>query len=968
MESTPIYSLRVSEVYQALETSPAGLADEEVTARRSLYGDNRLAEPPPPPRWRVLLKYVTYPLALILWAAGALAFVVSQPALGVVIWVIILVNAGFTFWSEYRAEQAMQSLRQILPDYARLARHGSEAMLPTDQIVPGDILILEEGDNIPADARVVEEFGLRVNNATLTGEAVPARKSADASLREGISELERPNLVFAGTSVVSGTGRAVVYATGMLTQFGRIAQLSQVVAEGPSQLQRELARISRRFSYIALGIGGIVFVVGIFDVGLGTFEAFLLALGILVAAVPEGLPATITLSLAMAAQRLAKRGVLIKKLAMLETLGTVSIICTDKSGTLTQNQMTVREVWIAGQRLSVSGVGYNPEGGFVPDPTGTSLESNLNALLIAAAQCNNSRLYPPSAEHRYWTCLGDQTEAALRVASLKGGIQEQDLAESQPRIHELPFDARRKRMTTIHQLKDEALGMMEDPDSFEDIAVDLGSASAFLILSSGFSGEIAYVKGAPREVLQLCTYILMDGEERLLDEGLRGEIQAANDDYARGSLRVLALARRKLPARTGSYSPESVERELTFLGLMAMMDPPRPEVARAMDTLHQAGIRMVMITGDYGLTAESLARRVGMLTTSHPLIVTGAELETMTDFELQSLLEKEIIYARMAPDHKLRLVAAYQASGEVVAVTGDGVNDAPALRKADVAVAMGMVGTDVAKEAADVILTDDNFGDFVSAIEEGRAVYDNLRKFITYIFSSNVPEILPFILAALFNIPLALLVIQILAIDLGTDLLPALALGTEKPEPDVMHRPPRRRTQPLLDRHLFLRAFTWLGLIEAGLCYTGFFMVFVMAGAIDLGFLPPALLALLPELSMDSGNLYLLAVTTFHAGVVMSQVGNAFACRTEKARGRHLGWLSNRFLLLGVFVEILIILVLIYFPPLAKIFNHIPLPPYFWIGLGLYPFVLYGLDWIRKGFVRRMQREERLTFIGGNVP
>lgn len=968
MSSEPIYSLRVSDVYQTLETSPAGLSDAEVAERRSLYGDNRLAEPPPPPRWRMLLRYITYPLALILWGAGALAFVVSQPALGVVIWVIILVNAGFTFWSEYRAQQAMQSLRQILPDYARLARAGAEAQVPADQLVPGDVLILEEGDNIPADARVVEEYGLRVNNATLTGEAVPARKTADASLRDGISELERPNLVFAGTSVVSGTGRAVIYATGMLTQFGRIAQLSQVVVEEPSQLQREMARITRRLSLVALGIGGIVFVVGIFDVGLGTFESFLLALGILVATVPEGLPATVTLSLAMAAQRLAKRGVLVKKLAMLETLGSVSIICTDKSGTLTQNQMTVREVWIAGQRLTVSGSGYNPDGSFTPDLTGTSLESNLNALLIAATQCNNSRLYPPSAEHRYWTCLGDQTEAALRVAALKGGIHDQDLEESQPRIHELPFDARRKRMTTIHQLEDAVAWMPGAPDSFEEIVGEFGTASDFTPDPFAFMQEIAYIKGAPREVLQLCTHILMDGEERLLDESLRNQVLAANDDYARGALRVLALARRKLPYHSGLYSPESVERDLTFLGLMAMMDPPRPEVARAMDTLHQAGIRMVMITGDYGLTAESLARRVGMLTTPNPSIVTGAEFEAMNDIELQGLLEKEIIYARMAPDHKLRLVAAYQARGDVVAVTGDGVNDAPALRKADVAVAMGMVGTDVAKEAADVILTDDNFSDFVSAIEEGRAIYDNLRKFITYIFSSNVPEVLPFILTALFDIPLALLVIQILAIDLGTDLLPALALGTEKPEPDVMRRPPRRRNQPLLDRHLIMRSFLWLGMIEALLCYTGFFLVYVMAGAITPGFLPPSLLELLPDLSVDPASLYLLAVTTFHAGVVMSQVGNAFACRTEKARGRHLGWLSNRFLLVGVFVEILIILILIYFPPLAEIFNHVPMPSYFWIGLALYPFVLYSLDWIRKGIVRRMQREERLTFTGGSAP
>lgn len=967
MDIQPIYSLRAAEVYRSLETSSSGLEADEVEARQSLYGSNRLAEPPPVSRWRAFLASITHPMALLLWAAGALAFVAGQPSVAVVVWVIVLANSAFSFWRESRAQQAMQALNRLLPDYARVVRGGGEVMVPADQLVPGDLLVLAEGDNIPADARVVEEYGLRVNNATLTGEAVPARKTADASLREGISEVERPNLVFAGTSVVSGTGRAVIFSTGMLTQFGRIAHLTEAVEEGPSPLQRELMRLYRVITVVALAIGGVVFLVGIFDVGLARFEAFLLALGILVAAVPEGLPATVTLSLAMAAQRLAQRGVLVKKLSALETLGTVSLICTDKSGTLTQNQMTVRAIWTSGQRFSVSGVGYDPRGTFFPHPS-DGLESNLNALLIAGMQCNNSRLYPPSAERPYWSNLGDQTEAALRVAALKWGIDQDEIEASQPRIHELPFDARRKRMTTIHRTKNESGMIRDDFESFEDVATNLYGDLSFTPHFSTLQREVAYVKGAPRETLQLCTRILQDGQEQELTEQMRMEILAAQDEFSRNALRVLALARRDLPPRTSSFSAETVERDLTFLGLMAMMDPPRPEVAEAMDTIHTAGIRMIMITGDYGLTAESLARRVGMLTSLNPLILTGAELDAMSDFELQGILDQEVIYARMAPDHKLRLVSAYQARGEVVAVTGDGVNDAPALRKADVAVAMGIVGTDVAKEAADVILTDDNFGDFVRAIGEGRAIYDNLRKFITYIFSSNVPEILPFILTALFNIPLALLVIQILAIDLGTDLLPALALGTEKPEPDVMRRPPRRRAQPLVDRSLFRRAFLWLGPIEAILCYSGFFLVYATTGAMGAGFLPEWLRSILPEISASPEETYFLAVTTFHAGVVMAQVGNAFACRAEKARGRRLGWLSNRFLLLGVFVEIVIILVLIYFPPLAEIFRHVPLPPVFWLALSFYPLILYGLEWLRKAAVRRFEREERFTFTGGTTP
>ena len=926
MDSRPIYQLRPAEVFGALETSPQGISTEEATARLLLYGSNVLAEEIPYRPWRTLLGFMIHPLSLLLWFAGSIAFVVREPVLGLVIWILVVVNAGFSFWREYRAAQAMHALRQLLPAYARVVRGGVEMQTPATNLVPGDVLVLAEGDNIPADARVVEEYGLRTNNATLTGDAIPARKAADASLREGISELERPNLVFAGTSVVSGTARAVVYETGMLTQFGRIAHLTQVVREQPSPLQVEMNRLTRRIALVSIGIGIVVFLAGYFEVGLELYQAFLLATGILVAAIPEGLPATITLSLAMAGQRLAQRGVLVKKLSVIETLGTISTICTDKSGTLTQNQMTVREVWVAGQNLSVSGVGYEPKGGFSPNPNGQPYLNDLKMLLTSAALCNNARLSPPTLERPQWTSLGDQTEAALRVVALKGGMDQGALEASYPRIHELPFDARRKRMSTIHL--------------FRNGDQNAGSATA---------GELAFVKGAPREVLQLCTSIQIAGKILTLNDRLRGEVLSANDDYARRALRVLALAMRKLPPRTGAYSADKVEQELTFLGLIAMHDPPRPEVAEAVNTCLQAGIRMVMVTGDYGLTAESLARRIGMLSASDTQIVTGAELEAMDDIELQSLLGKEVIFARMAPEHKLRLVAAYQERGEVVAVTGDGVNDAPALRKADVGVVMGLIGTDVAKEAADIILTNDNFATIVNAIEEGRAVYDNLRKFMTYIFSSNVPEILPFMLTAIFGLPLALTVAQILAIDLGTDMFPALGLGMEKPEPDVMRRPPRKRDRPVVDGGLLRRAFLWLGMIEAVLCYTGFYMVYALAGKVHLVALPSFLI---PAGLVLPSNILFLGTTVFHAGVVMAQVGNAFACRTELGRVRFVGFFSNRFLLLGIAAEVSIILSLIYIPPLAHAFDHVALPPVAWVWLVMYAPMLYLLEWIRKSVVR----------------
>ena len=593
MTSAPLYSQRVSDVFHSLETGPNGLTSTEAEARRPLYGYNLLSEQPQTPLWRKFLVHVFHWLAIILWIAGALAFAAREPVLGLVIWIVVLVNAAFSFWREYRAEQAMTELHKLLPVYARLIRDGEEVQIPARELVPGDLLVLAEGDNIPADARVVEEYGLRTNNSTLTGEAVPARKTADASITDGISEVERPNLVFAGTSVVSGTGRAVVFSTGMLTQFGRIAHLTQAVKEEPSPLQAELQRTTRIISIAAIALGVIVFVVGAFDttVGLKKFEAFILAIGILVAASPEGLPATITLSLAIAVQRLAQRGVLVKKLSIIETLGTVSIICTDKSGTLTQNQMTVREIWVAGQRLSVSGVGYEPKGEFTPKPGRSNIESDLKDLLIGAMLCNNSRLNPPTHEHPHWTSLGDQTEVALRVAAFKGGVDEDAIQLDYPRIHELPFDARRKRMSTIH---------LSSAGRSSRQPVPVGQ-----VVGGQVDGrQIAYVKGAPREVLQLCTQILIHGEVCPLDNALRAEILATNDDYARNALRVLALARRELPPREGTYMVEKIERDLTFLGLMAMMDPPRPEVAKAVKICRQAGIRMAMITGDYGLTAE----------------------------------------------------------------------------------------------------------------------------------------------------------------------------------------------------------------------------------------------------------------------------------------------------------------------------------------------------------------------------
>jgi magnesium-transporting ATPase (P-type) len=712
----------------------------------------------------------------------------------------------------------------------------------------------------------------------------------------------------------------------MLTQFGRIAHLTQTVQDTPSPFEVELARLGRVFTWVAIGVAGLVWLIVTRDPDISHHYShpLLLALGVLVAVTPEGLPATLTLSLAMAVQRLASHGVLAKKLSIVETLGNVSVICTDKSGTLTQNQMTVREIYVAGGRLQVTGVGYEPKGQFLPSPKNTSLDADLTSLLEAAMSCNNARVNPPTLTHPGWSSLGDQTEAALKVAALKYGLEESIIEMLYPRVHEIPFDARRKRMSTIHRTR---------------------------------TCETAFVKGAPREILQLCTHLQRNGAQMPLDEAARTGILAANDDFARRALRVLAVARRDLPERSGPYSAESVEQRLTFLGLIAMMDPPRPEVERAVQTCREAGIRIVMITGDYGLTAESLARRVGMLSTPNPVILTGAELDEMDDAALAKALEQEVLFSRMAPDHKLRLVSAFQSHGHVVAVTGDGVNDAPALRKADVGVAMGVIGTDVAKEAADIILMDDNFGAIVAAIQEGRAIYDNIRKFITYIFSSNIPEILPFLVTSVFGIPPALAVRQILAIDMGIDILPALALGTEKPEPDIMCRPPRRRSQPLLDRGLLLRSFAWLGLIEAALCYAGFLSVYLFSGNADLLNLSILNGVHFPHLFTLTGDVDAVARAVFMTGVAMVQIGNAFACRTSRARNIQMGWTSNRALLGSVALTLAIILALVFYPPLARAFDNQAFPLIFWSFLPFYALVIYGLEWIRKSVIRRMERQ-----------
>ncbi len=917
----PPYTLSISDVYATAGTSPEGLTTAEASARLARFGRNSIQTIKGIPLWRKFLANFTHLMALLLWAGGAMAFIGKMPELGWAVWAVIVINAIFSFWQEFRAERAAEALKKLLPRFARVLRDGQETKILAEELVPGDVLLLSEGDHISADARLVEENEMRVDLSTLNGESVPARRTAEASLREGLTLTERPNIVFAGTSVSAGTGRAVVLSTGMDTEFGKIARLTQSVGEGLSPLQKEVNRLTKVVTVLAVGIGVLLFILSVAVVHRPLSVGFVFAVGMVVAFVPEGLLPTVTLALAMGVQRMAKRNALMKKLSSVETLGSCTVICTDKTGTLTQNEMTVREAWTAGRHLTVTGVGYEPVGELRLASTDETFPAgDLRELLLGAALCNNAKLVAPS-EGKAWTILGDPTEAALLVVAAKGGLVRDEVVKGLPRLRELPFDSMRKRMSTIH-------------------------------LRSG--EETAFVKGAPKEVLALCTSLLVDGQVVPMTDGWREQILSCNDAYARGALRVLGIARRTLPERPNGYTVDWVEHDLTFLGLLAMQDPPRPEVAEAVEKCHRAGIRIVMITGDYGLTAESIARRVGIVGDAARL-VGGSELDSMSDADLAEVLKGEVIFARVAPEHKLRVVTALKDKGEIVAVTGDGVNDAPALKKAHIGVAMGIAGTDVAKEAASMILLDDNFASIVNAIEEGRAVYSNIRKFTTYIFTSNTPEAWPFIFQIVFNIPLALTVMQVLAIDLGTDLVPALALGTEKPEPGLMDRPPRGPKDRIVDRRLVVRSLLWLGTLQTAMCFAGFFFLWSTMGFHNLLHLPrPDLLPYAQRLLTHDGLVYVLATTMFHAGVITTQIGNAYACRTERTSVFKVGFFSNRFLLFGFLVELTLISILIYAQPFQSIFEHGPLPLRYWGFLLLYAPVMFLAEEARKGVMRRI--------------
>lgn len=920
-----IHKLIVEDVLKVLGTSYKGLNTEEAKERQNKLGKNVISEKKGRPIILVFLSNFISLMAILLWAGGIIAFVADMPQLAVAIWLVNVINGVFSFWQEFRAGKATEALKKMLPSYVRVIRGNEEKQILAEDLVPGDIMLIQEGDKISADARIFECSDLQVNQSTLTGESNPVRKTQDHIVKNGLSRFEIPNLIFTGTSVASGTAKAAVISIGMNTEFGKIANLTQTVKAEQSPLEKELDKLTKQVSIMAISIGALFFIAATLFVREPLAQAFIFSLGMIVAFIPEGLLPTVTLSLAMAVQRMAKEHALVKHLSAVETLGCTTVICSDKTGTLTQNEMTVCNLWLPDQELEVTGLGYAPVGKIMNGNSEimASENENLKLLLTAASLCSNARVLPPNDKSDRYTVLGDPTEACLGVAAQKAGIDIESQLNMTPRIRELPFDSRRKRMSTIHKLEKPLNGCQ----------------------------RIAYIKGAPKEVLELCTEVFSNGNREGLTEEKRRQIMQANDTYAKNGLRVLAVAYRllsrndNLPAALSSYTPELIEQNMIFIGLVVMADPPRPEVAAAVELCHKANIRIIMITGDYGLTAESIAKRIGIVKGNHPRIVSGVELEKMSEDELKEALKDEVIFARVAPEQKYRVVCSLQEMGHIVAVTGDGVNDSPALKKADIGVAMGISGTDVAKEAADMILTDDNFASIVRAIEEGRAVYSNIRKFILYILNSNMPEGAPSA-AFLFSrggIPLPLTVMQILSIDLGTDMMPALGLGTELPEEGIMNKPPRSRNEALLNKGVVIKGFLWYGLLESIVAMFAYFLVNITYGW--------------PDVQLAStGNVYRQATTMTLASIVFCQVGMVLNCRTEKQSIFKVGLFSNKRVVQGIIFEILLICAIIYIPFLQSIFQTAPIGIKEWAFLIVLPLFILLVEEVRKAIWRRFEK------------
>lgn len=861
------HQLSVDESLAHVRSSPTGLASAEAAERLGRVGPNEIATGEHTSPWKLLAEQFRNVLVVILLLATVLSAVMGHALEAGAIAVIVLFAVLLGFLQEFRAERAIQALRRMAAPLATVLRDGDERTVPARDLVPGDVILIRAGAKIPADVRLLEAVNLKVEEAALTGESVATEKQAAPLAEANLPLGDRTNMAFAGTAATYGRGVGLVVATGMATEFGRIAKLLQTVETSRTPLQQNLDKVGRQLARAAFVVVAVVVAIGLWR-GQPFVEMFVFGIALAVAVVPEALPAVVTISLAIGVQRMARRNALMRRLPAVETLGSTSVICSDKTGTLTKDEMTVRQVVVAGQRLSVSGAGYEPVGDFA-DATGPIAPSeSVQRLLQAAVLSSDARIVSRKTEGR-WEVQGDPTEGALIVAAAKARLSKADLDARFPRVAEIPFTSESKRMTTLHR--------------------------------AGESAWLACAKGAPEVILDAC--VRHGANDGPLDDDARDEVLTVARELAGDALRVLGVSSKSLAELPAGESLARAEREMSFLGLVGMIDPPRPEAQQAIRRCEAAGIRPVMITGDHPVTARAVARELGLLKQGR--VVTGADLETMSDAELEAAVETIDVYARVSPAHKLRVVSAWQRRGHVVAMTGDGVNDAPALKKADIGVAMGIAGTDVTREAAAMTLTDDNFASIVAAVEEGRGVFDNIKKYLMYLLSSNIGEMGLMVGTSLMDMPLPLTAVQILYVNLATDGLPALALAVDPPDDDLMHRPPRAAGSGIFTRPvvtLLVCGGVWSGVVNLGLF----------------------------AWSLQSGRTEDEARSLTFVTLVLIQFFKAYSFRSDRRSAFHRPF-ANGWLNLAIAWELVLLAVVLYVPFLQRALHTQPLGRTEWL-------------------------------------
>ncbi len=860
MQSAPWHSLKVEEVLERLRTKPEGLSEEEARRRLEVYGPNELEREEGRPPLAILVGQFKNPLVALLMAATALSVAIGEILDAITIVAIVLASAALGFYQEYRAERALEALKKLAAPMAHVLRDGREVTIPAREVVPGDILVLAAGDKVPADARVIESINLQVDEASLTGESVTVAKMVDP-LPEDTPLPDRKNMVYAGTVVTYGKGKAVVVATGMQTELGRIAASLQRVEKEKAPLEKRMEAIGKILALLCLGVAIFVSLLGLLVWHYDPLTMVMWAISLAVAAVPEALPAVVTGALAIGMYRMAKRNAIIRRLPAVETLGCTTFICSDKTGTMTKGEMTVKRVYLVGRVIEVTGTGYEPVGelkedGKIVDPHSVR---ELELLLLACELNNDARL---EREDGRWIVRGDPTEGALLVLARKAGLEPQ-IVQRFPRISEVPFSSERKRMTTFHKTPEGKV--------------------------------IAFMKGAPEVVLSLCDRVMVDGEVGKLTEEQKREILKIVEDFASQGLRNLAFAYKEVLPEEAERASEEVEKGFVFLGFVGMIDPPRPEVKEALETCRRAGIKVSMITGDHKLTAVAVARELGMY--DDGVVITGVELDKMSDEELERVVEDVKVYARVSPEHKLKIVQALKRKGHVVAMTGDGVNDAPALKAADIGVAMGITGTEVAKEASDMILADDNFATIVEAVRQGREIYDNIKKYLAYLLRCNIAEILVPLVASIARLPLPFTAIQYLWINLVTDGLPALALGVDPADPDIMERPPRRPDEPVFN------------------------MREVMLFLVITPVVATTLLVSIFAFQLQTGAPLVEARTTIFTSMVLTELFLALSCRSLRYSVFRVGVTKNKFLIVAIAISLLMQIAILYAEPLHAAFD-----------------------------------------------